>query len=116
VATELLVSWCSEDITWVSQELTHFDSVIISSKCDTHLSPSLSASLSTIFSSPKVKVVSLPNVGVCDNTYLHHIVHNWPRIANWTVFYKGTFAQECPPHTLLPPMKYRYGVLSQRLW
>lgn len=32
----------------------------------------------------------LPNVGRCDHTYLHHIVENWDRLAETTLFVTGS--------------------------
>ena len=41
---------------------------------------------------------SLRNVGSCDNAYLFHICTHWDDLADWTVFYKGTLSDACPPH------------------
>jgi hypothetical protein len=35
-------------------------------------------------------VKNLPNVGVCDHTYLHHIVENYDRLADVTIFAPGS--------------------------
>ena len=107
--TQLVVSWCTENISWLESELPHFDSVYLYSKCDTHLSLPPS---SPFFTSSKVKIISLPNVGVCDHTYLHHIIYNWDELANWTVFYKGHFEGKCPPNSVMPPAKFRYELTS----
>lgn len=42
-----------------------------------------------------VKVVSLPNVGRCDHTYLYHMVHNYHSLAPITVFLPGSVNNEC---------------------
>jgi hypothetical protein len=34
----------------------------------------------------KLRQSHLPNVGMCDHTYLHHIVNNYDSLADWTVF------------------------------
>lgn len=39
----------------------------------------------------------LPNVGMCDHTYLHHIVERYDSLADWTVFTPDG------PHDHLPP-------------
>ena len=97
--TQLVVSWCIESISWLEEELPHFDSVYLYSKCEAHLSLPLS---SPLLSSTKVKVFPLPNIGMCDHTYLHHITHHWDTLANWTVFYKGILEKKCPPRDILP--------------
>lgn len=37
-----------------------------------------------------VEEIVLPNVGRCDHTYLHHIVHNYDTLADVTVFLPGS--------------------------
>lgn len=39
--------------------------------------------------------VCLPNVGVCDHTYLYHIVHYYDSLAPVTVFLPGSWYQGC---------------------
>lgn len=41
---------------------------------------------------PSARVERLPNVGRCDHTYLHHIVHGWDRLADVTIFVPGSCA------------------------
>lgn len=36
------------------------------------------------------KIITLPNVGRCDHTYLYHIVKNYNNLANITVFFPGS--------------------------
>jgi hypothetical protein len=36
------------------------------------------------------KIVTLPNVGKCDNTYLYHVVDNYNNLADITVFFPGS--------------------------
>ena len=36
------------------------------------------------------KVVVLPNVGRCDHTYMHHIVHNYATLSGILVFFPGS--------------------------
>ena len=59
-----------------------FDHVIVYSKCNGDPPPHL-------LEENNLNMEVLPNVGVCDHTYLHHIVTNWESLAHWTVFYKG---------------------------
>lgn len=44
---------------------------------------------------PYARTVKLPNVGRCDHTYLHHIVHNYDNLADVTLFVPGS----CPAFT-----------------
>jgi hypothetical protein len=36
------------------------------------------------------KIHKLKNVGVCDHTYLYHIIHNWNNLADITIFTPGS--------------------------
>lgn len=36
------------------------------------------------------KIITLPNVGKCDHTYLYHIVYNYDKLANITIFFPGS--------------------------
>lgn len=48
---------------------------------------------------PGVSIRRIPNVGMCDNTYLHHIVSLGERgeLANFTFFVSGTAQKTTPP-------------------
>lgn len=39
-----------------------------------------------------VRIETLPNVGRCDHTYLHHILKNWDSLADVTIFVPGSVA------------------------
>lgn len=39
---------------------------------------------------PNLKIVNIPNVGVCDHTYLYHIIHNYDNLENVTIFLPGS--------------------------
>jgi hypothetical protein len=93
--TELVVAWCREDIEWVSAAATSFDHVIIYSKCG--MSPPTS-----LLHRHSIHFEDLPNVGVCDNTYLTHILTRWDNLANWTVFYKGYDERKCHAVEMIP--------------
>ena len=41
-------------------------------------------------STTQCKVHTIPNVGVCDHTYLYHIVHNYDTLADVTIFTPGS--------------------------
>ena len=36
------------------------------------------------------KVISLKNLGKCDHTYFHHIVNNYNKLADVTIFLPGS--------------------------
>jgi len=44
--------------------------------------------------STKCHIQHIKNVGVCDHTYLYHIVHNWNKLADITIFAPGSAEME----------------------
>jgi hypothetical protein len=91
---ELVVARCQENVLWLTSSSPHFDSVTLYNKCSapTRLPLPLPSNL---------QIVKTRNIGSCDYTYLHHITTHWHSLAEWTVFYKGTFESRCPPHQML---------------
>jgi hypothetical protein len=91
-AVELVVSWCHEDISWITQSeiLSTFDAVFLYSKCNGSLPRVLE-------SQTRFHFTTLPNVGNCDHSYIHHIITQWFSLADVTVFYKGREEERCPP-------------------
>lgn len=43
---------------------------------------------------PFSKILKIPNVGVCDHTYLYHIIKNYDNLANTTIFLPGSCMDE----------------------
>jgi hypothetical protein len=39
---------------------------------------------------PKMNSVNLPNIGHCDHTYLYHVVNNYDKLADITIFLPGS--------------------------
>lgn len=78
---QLVVARYAEDLSWLAR--LPYPDILVYDKNDrgdtTHGNPP-----------PWAKVVRLPNVGRCDHTYLHHIVRNWDRLADVTVFLPGS--------------------------
>lgn len=82
---ELVVSRFAEDLDWLdAPPFDAFDSVAIYDKSDDEVSQTPPPARS--------HVTKLPNVGREGHTYLHHIIHNWDRLADVTVFLPGSSA------------------------
>ena len=60
------------------------------------------------------KIISLPNVGRCDHTFLYHIVQNYDNLANVTVFFPGSInmmnKKDNAVRILENIKKYRMGI------
>jgi len=72
----LIVSRYKEDISWVEDPPFNKYKVVCYNKGDDL--PKCTA--------PKCKVISLPNVGRCDHTFLHHIITNYDNLSKISVF------------------------------
>lgn len=84
---ELVVSRYAEDLSWLKQSAFRKCEITVYDKNDrgdaSHGNPPARA-----------RVVRLPNVGREGHTYLHHIVHNYTRLADVTVFVMGSARSE----------------------
>lgn len=76
----ICVSRYNEDLSWTTEYPFHQFSYIVYNK-----------GINENFEKKHVaKVVSLPNVGRCDHTYLHHIVTHYPNLPSTVVFLPGS--------------------------
>jgi hypothetical protein len=78
---QLVVARYNEDLKWINDEPFNKYKNIIYNKSDNS---------DFSLSSKTTDVVSLPNVGRCDHTYLYHIIKNYDNLADITVFLPGS--------------------------
>lgn len=82
---EIVISRYNENLEFLSDEIFNNYPIIIYNKginYDFYKPPSLK------------KIVNLSNVGVCDHTYLYHIIENYDNLANVTIFLPGSCTDE----------------------
>jgi hypothetical protein len=78
---EIVVARYNEDLDWLRDEMFNNLTVTIYNK----------GTNDTFYKPPNLKrIVQLPNVGVCDHTYLYHIFSNYDDLANVTIFLPGS--------------------------
>jgi hypothetical protein len=77
-AVDVVISRYHEDVSWVT-EYTNRANFIVYNKGANALPPNL-----------RGLEVRIPNLGREAGSYLHHIVHNYDNLADWTVFYQGS--------------------------
>ena len=76
----LVVARYNEDLAWLKNKKFYNYPVTIYNK-----------GVNDDFYKPKdCKVIKLPNVGVCVHTYLHHIIENYDKLPDVTVFLPGS--------------------------
>jgi hypothetical protein len=80
--SELVISACDEDLSWIYNVSTSFERVFIYDKCGTLNSTSP-------VKRENVRVVSMQNVGSADGAYLRHITTRYHELAKYVVFTKG---------------------------
>jgi hypothetical protein len=78
---EIVVSRYNEDLTWLDESPFSKHPVICYNK-----------GVNDTFNKPPnmKKIVKLKNVGRCDHTYLYHIVSNYDKLADVTIFLPGS--------------------------
>lgn len=82
---QLVIARYNEDLKWINDDPYSKYQNIIYNKSDNN----------NFSKSDKTReTVSLPNVGRCDHTYLHHIIKNYDNLANITVFLPGSLNME----------------------
>jgi hypothetical protein len=75
---DLVIARYKEDLAWLNEYTSHpFRRVIIYNKGPPMNCPAMKG---------ECIIKELPNVGMCDHTYLYHIVHEYGSLADITVF------------------------------
>ena len=74
---DLIIARYKEDLGWLQEHAHKFRRVIIYNKGPHMMCPT---------NIKNCVIKTLPNVGVCDHTYLYHIVHSYNDLADITVF------------------------------
>jgi len=83
---DLVISRYKESMRWLSKYKDRgFHNVHIYNKSDKPIKCPVFQNTKT-----KCKVHNIPNVGVCDHTYLYHIVHHYDSLADLTIFAPGS--------------------------
>ena len=54
------------------------------------------------------RIISLPNIGKCDHTYLTHIISNYDILSDITLFLPASFYYQPNKRTLVNQLMYRY--------
>lgn len=83
-SVDLVVARYKENLDWLNKYSdTRFQNVYIYNKSDLPVEDCKNQYANCV-------IKNLPNVGVCDHTYLYHIVENYDRLADVTIFAPGS--------------------------
>jgi hypothetical protein len=77
---EIVIARYNEDLKWLNDKKFNKYKCIIYNK----------GVNDTFYKPPKSKVIKLKNVGMCDHTYLYHIVTNYDNLSKITIFLPGS--------------------------
>lgn len=81
-SVDLVIARYKEDLLWLNYLKKYkFRKVIIYNKGNT-FKPSVEWD--------SIEIIPMPNVGVCDHTYLHHIITKYHELADITIFLPGS--------------------------
>lgn len=95
---EVVVARYNEDLSWIAKEFPR-EKVIVYNKGKDDLSLGENCT-----------IVKLPNIGRESHTYLYHIVHNYNKLAQRTLFLQGS--QESEKRWVFFPLK-RYKIIAK---
>jgi hypothetical protein len=83
-SVDLVVARYKENLDWLNKyKDSRFQNVFIYNKSDSPVED-------CVIQYANCTIKTLPNVGVCDHTYLYHIIENYDRLADVTVFAPGS--------------------------
>jgi hypothetical protein len=75
---ELIIAVYNEDISWINN-INSVDKIIVYNKGDRNI----------FTNNPNIEVIKLPNVGREAHTFIYHIVENYEKLADHTIFLQG---------------------------
>jgi hypothetical protein len=88
---EIVISRYNEDLTWVTDLAHKVSNALLAQDVKfTIYNKGSSAITKSLENIENVDIIHLPNVGVCDHTYLHHIVHRYDTLSRSTMFLPGS--------------------------
>lgn len=77
---EIIVSRYNEDLHWITEEPFNEFTYTVYNK-----------GINTDFEKTNVnKIITLPNIGRCDHTFLYHIITNYDNLKKITIFFPGS--------------------------
>jgi hypothetical protein len=77
---EIVIARYNEDLNWLKESpFNEFKYIVYNKGINSNFEKS-----------GVTKIITLPNVGRCDHTYLYHIINNYNSLANITVFFPGS--------------------------
>ena len=80
---QCVVATYKEDLAWTQEEPFKDMDIVVYNKGNRWIDAPVPR--------PNFRIESLPNVGRCDHTYLHHIIENYDSLAPVTIFMQGSW-------------------------
>jgi len=76
----IVISRFNEDLEWLKEPRFKNHKIVCYNKGEDDL----------FYKHPNMEIISLPNVGMCNHTYLHHIISNYDNLDELTLFLPGS--------------------------
>jgi hypothetical protein len=77
---EIIIARFNEDLNWIQEYPFNVFKYIVYNKGNNE----------NFNKTNVIKIINLPNIGRCDHTYLYHVIENYDKLANITVFFPGS--------------------------
>lgn len=81
---ELVIAFCSEDISWIQKYVDKYKLITIYNKCG------LDIEFDKNLNRKNIKIINTPNIGSCDYAYLSYIIDRYDNLPDFVEFTKGS--------------------------
>tara|TARA_B100001094_G_C18171660_1_gene795482 strand:- start:778 stop:1704 length:927 start_codon:yes stop_codon:yes gene_type:complete len=81
---ELVIAYCSEDISWIPKYVDKYKLITIYNKCG------LDIEFDENLQRKNIKIITTPNIGSCDYAYLSYIIDRYDDLPDFVEFTKGS--------------------------
>lgn len=76
----IVIARFNEDLEWLKESRFENHRIVCYNKGNN----------SNFYKHPNMEIIRLPNVGMCNHTYLYHIINNYDKLDNLTLFVAGS--------------------------
>ena len=81
---ELVIAYCSEDISWIPKYVGKYQLITIYNKCG------LDIKFDENLKRKNIKIINTPNIGTCDYAFLSYIIDRYDDLPDFVEFTKGS--------------------------
>ena len=101
LTSELVVTYCSEDLYWLDEYAVLFDKITVYNKCNNIIE----------YTASNIEVINLENIGSCDYAWLNYVINRYDTLPDHIQFTKASKK----PYTRLAPYCEKCQPLDQMI-